>query len=106
MITLGRWVKEMEPMPKGYGIAWLTVNAFRAYCLPVPLNRIAGALHSLWYWLKLPGTSHPLINAYSKGYADGQRSGREEGYERGLHMARIILEETGQIQGWIPNIRG
>lgn len=109
MITLGKWIPELAPIPRGYGIAWLTGHAFGAYCLPIPLNVIAGLGHSLWLRLKFPFTSDPLIAAYGKGYADGQQSGEAYGYEKGIRHATILLEETRQLSAEMRaqlNIRG
>lgn len=109
MITLGRWLPELAIMPKGYGVAWVDMRSFRCYCLPVPLNRIAGAFHAWYLEWRRPVENDPLIAAYRKGYGDGQKSGEQYGYDKGLGHAAILFEETRQLMIELrrqPDIRG
>ena len=49
-----RFVKELDEMPRGYGIAWEDPARRVAVCYPVPLNRLVGWLRRIRWDLARP----------------------------------------------------
>lgn len=72
--ALFRRVTPGELLPRGYGIAWVHWHRDEAVCMPVPLNVLAGAMHTAWLWLKAPRVVYANPEAaYAAGHADGYR---------------------------------
>lgn len=89
-MTLGVWLAECERFPRGYGVAWCDPRSNHAYCLPVPLNRVAGAFRAWWLEWRRPAEDDPIMKAYAKGYAD--RAARPFG-EREFQWALDVLSQ-------------
>ena len=104
-MTLGGiWIQEAELYPRGYGVAWLDPVGYRAYCLPIPFNRVAGCLRAWYLSLKHPSETDPVLNAFQAGVSvadarlralnrdleEAYRTGFQAGLEMGdrLHDAR------------------
>lgn len=90
-MTIGVWVPECGEIPKGYGVVWLSPWSIRAFCLPVPVNYIAGAFRAWYLDWRRPCEDDPIMAAYDKGRSDGFTSGERRGYEKGLRHAAIFL---------------
>lgn len=98
-VPFGRWLNEQlladgESIPRGYGVAWRCVYTRRAYCLPVPLNRIMGVVRNAWIWLKVPVTDY-IGDAYHYGHSCGFSDGYNVGVEQGIRLTRIAYETEG-----------
>lgn len=95
----GKWVSALElselaRMPKGYGIAWWLPYSDRAYCLPIPLNLIAGAFRAWYLAWRRPCEDDPIMAAFQAGKAKGFQDGVSHGWEQGLLHAKIVREES------------
>src|SRR5262245_8741006 len=72
-MSVGIYVNELDPIPNYYGIAWIDWPSMRVYCLPIPLNILAGGFRKMQMALR-PGFSQRLeASAYSRGRADAER---------------------------------
>lgn len=71
-MSISRYVGEAETLPRGYGIAWYDFAARRALCLPVPLNKVAGALRRAAQWLRRPLAQAAEQRAFEAGRVHGR----------------------------------
>ena len=98
---IGRWVSdcqlaEGEFLPRGYGIAWYLPYSARAYCLPIPLNSIAGAFRAWWLQLRRPCADDPIANAYADGHSIGFSEGSKHGELHTARLMKVWLHEESQ----------
>lgn len=97
-LSWGKWVSARElaegaTLPRGYGIAWWLPYSDRAYCLPVPLNRIAGTFRAWYLDWRRPCEDDPIAAAFTYGESTGFQRGIDHGYDRGLRHAKMIIRE-------------
>jgi hypothetical protein len=67
-------IKYIEMLPPFYGIAWDDLCRAERICLPVPLNMIASAVRSFYYFIR-GGYKRIAVDpraAYYQGYSDGK----------------------------------
>lgn len=83
-MTFGVWVREMETIPSGYGVAWYSPWSARAFCVRAPFHRIAGRVRSAYHayhrWMKTPAADWVI---------EAVRVAGEKGYQRGLDDGRV-----------------
>lgn len=91
---IGAWKHEGEILPRGYGVAWYSPWTNQAYCLPIPLNRIAGGFRAWWFQLRRPCEDDPVYACARYNYERGYQAGLDRGVERGMRAAKIIFEES------------
>lgn len=97
-MTIGVWITPLSQLPKGYGVAWHSAGSFHAYCLPVPLNRIAGAFRAWYLDWRRPVEDDPVLQAYTYGHARGYNEGRTAGYQQAFSHIQIVKDEIKVIR--------
>jgi len=81
-----RSIAEGEAIPRWLGIAWAMPYSHRWYCLPIPLNWIAGWSCSLYMWLR--GGPHDVIrDTYDHAFRKGEAMGYARGHAAGMRLA-------------------
>jgi hypothetical protein len=110
-IREGGWLKlvrEMDPMPDLYGIAWYLPNQCVAVCAPMPWHTILGWAHRT-YW-NFRGRSNigksALERAYQAG-VDAERisATRHAAFVRAQHEQELALAERRGAQHVIADMR-
>jgi hypothetical protein len=76
-MTIVKYRRELETLPRGYGFAWIDWDTHRCVCLPVPLNFIARHFRDWWYRVRMPQGSDVIERAYQRGAAEGWDRGTE-----------------------------
>lgn len=89
-----QFLEEGNVIPWGYGIAWACPYTRRFYCLPIPLNRIAGCFRSFWLALRRPCEDDPVNQAYVYGHNIGFRDGQRHGEVVMMRLCRIEDDNT------------
>ncbi len=87
----GIWVNEMDRVPRGYGVAWLSPWSARVFCVRVPFNRIAGWLRARYFTVIRPADDwimNAIRVAHEKGYQRGLDAGREQGMRQTVSLFR------------------
>jgi len=67
-------VREMYPVPRGYGIGYYDPTTAIAYCYPVPLNIIVSVTRGWWLKLRWYHYEDLVERAYSSGFEAGKAS--------------------------------
>lgn len=93
----GRWINEMDMLPKGYGVAWFAIYSAQAFCLPVPFNRIVGSFRAWYLDWRRPCEDDPVLLAHQQGRELGWRDGERYGYEKGLRHSAIVAQELDRF---------
>ncbi len=75
-MKIGRWVNECEIVSPWYGIAWWAWDARLAYCLPIPLNKLAAMARAMWIWLRQPFSIDRDLRIWGAAYREGGASER------------------------------
>lgn len=88
-----RELAEGATLPRGYGVAWYLPHSMRAYCLPVPLNRIAGACRAWYLDWRRPCKDDPIMVAYQLGESKGFQRAYDAGYNAALRFAKTLIRE-------------
>ena len=86
----GIWVREMETIPRGYGVAWYSPWSCRAFCMRVPLNRLVGGFRAWYLSWRRPCDKDPVIAAFNEGYYTGLSDGIQQGVDSGRQLAEIL----------------
>ena len=95
--SLGRWfgeeyIAEGHTMPPWYGVAWYCPLTARAYCLPIPLNKIVGSFRNWWFALRRPAADDPVADAYQCGYGKGEAEGYRRGEQAGFRVGLMFRD--------------
>lgn len=92
-IVSHRQIAEGERIPRFYGVAWYLPYSHASYCLPLPLNWIAGWWRTAWLRLQR-GPDDPLQEARRGGYSEGYSIGRSAGEDIALRRVASIYGEA------------
>ena len=101
-MTIWRAVAEGGVVPKGYGIAWFEMLEGLAWCLPLPLNLIAGWSRRVWHWAIACSQPSALDYARAQGYRAGRwrtlQSAHDEAERIAAQLFRLdrIAREAGE----------
>lgn len=94
----GVWVREMDVLPKGYGVAWCSPYSSYAFCMRVPFNRIVGAFRAWYLDWRRPVEGDPIMTAFTYGKNLGFKEGHDHGYEIGMRHAVIAFKAGYTVQ--------
>lgn len=74
-------VRELEPIPRFYGVAYRSFTFRGSVCYPIPLNYLVRWYIDIVTRLKCPPIERWFADeiqaAYARGYESGKRAGRE-----------------------------
>lgn len=88
-------LREMEPMPAGYGIAYVEPNCERIVVCPIPLNWLVALWWRVSLWLKRgPIASDPISLAWRLGYDAGRGA---DHVDEGRLREQIRTELRGEV---------
>ena len=88
-----QYLEEGYVLPAWYGVAWRCIYTNRAYCLPIPLNKIAGSFRNWWIALRRPCEDDPILDAYRYGRSQGFEAGCKYGELRTARLVKQWLKE-------------
>ena len=96
-LPFGQWlsdefIAEGGVIPRWYGVAWYCPYSCRVYCLPVPVNKLAGLCRNVWLWMKRP-MSDPITDAYNYGKNIGAAEGYDAGCQHVLNLIATVKQE-------------
>lgn len=85
-MKLGRRVRELDPLVKGFGIAWWDMRQATAVCLPIPLNYIAGLCRRVYHGILAGARPSVIDQAYNRGWMERSEYNHQE------MRARVLRE--------------
>lgn len=91
----------LERLPRLHGLAWYDFERGVAVCYPIPLNVAAAWCRRAWLFLAFRAIPRPteadyrILQAFTGGYARGEREGYRHGYHDGLSDASRALKKGG-----------
>jgi hypothetical protein len=69
-------VRGSDPIPHGYGVAWMPIDRYCTIVAPIPINLVIRQIRKVYYavWYKL-GLIHelPEHKIFAKGYQEGRK---------------------------------
>lgn len=83
-----REVGQMERIPNGYGVAWVSEYRMTAICLPLGLHWLASVARAAWHFLRMAHTPSLLDRAVENGWKRGFEAGKEAGLWQGREESR------------------
>jgi hypothetical protein len=76
-VRILRRVREMERLPRGYGVAWRAWDSAAVICAPIGLHLVLGAVRSAYIWFRHVHAPDMAIVVFLQGYEKGREHGRE-----------------------------
>src|SRR3990167_258936 len=92
-LSIKKVLREGEPAPIYYGIAWFSYDTLTLTAYPIPLNIILGGLRKLLMKLRQPKMTYET--GYDRGYIKGEGEGREYAFHQ--YKVQALQGEIRQI---------
>ncbi len=81
---------EGDEIPRGYGVAWRDWSSYRAICMPIPLNLVAGLARRMWF-TTMRGV---WPSQYERDVAQAYHRGRtDEAINKVEQLPRLVEQE-------------